>query len=67
MAITKSNDKSITEKSIYIIDFKSNDQRKNEEALQSFKTLFAAISTKMVDDQAGNHNDVEIFNQVLIY
>jgi hypothetical protein len=64
--ITKSKDKSHQEDSIYIIDFKSKDESKAHTAEESLKSLFDALATKILDDQAGNQISLEFFVQTLI-
>jgi hypothetical protein len=66
MTITKSKDKSHQEDSIYIIDFKSKDESKAHAAEESLKSLFDALATKILDDQAGNQISLEVFVQTLI-
>ncbi len=54
ITITKSKDKTHLENSIYIIDFKSQDNDKLYEAQKSLRNLFTAIKIKTVDEQSGN-------------
>jgi hypothetical protein len=62
--ITKSHDKSNLEILVYIIEFKSQDKKKNDEAKNSLEALFRAIETKAVDDQTGNQISLEVFVQL---
>jgi hypothetical protein len=63
--ITKSHDKSNLEILVYIIEFKSQDKKKNDEAKNSLEALFGAIETKIVDDQAGNQISLKVFIQLI--
>jgi hypothetical protein len=57
--ITKSHDKSCLEKLTYIIEFRSTDETKIDQARESFQTLFRTVETKLFDDQAGNQISFE--------
>jgi hypothetical protein len=59
--ITKSNDKSNMENTIYIVDFESKDQEKNGEAQKSLENLFTAVSTRIFDHQIGNQIMLAVF------
>ncbi|CAF0757202.1 unnamed protein product [Rotaria sp. Silwood1] len=50
--ITKARDKLDLENSTYIIDFKSTDQDKNQQALESLQALLKKTEIKVVDDQS---------------
>ncbi|CAF5025231.1 unnamed protein product, partial [Rotaria sp. Silwood1] len=50
--ITKARDKLDLENSTYIIDFKSTDQDKNQQALESLQALLKTTEIKVVDDQS---------------
>ncbi|CAF0990647.1 unnamed protein product [Rotaria sordida] len=52
MIITKTRDKLNLDNSMYIIDFKSNDQDKNHQALESFQDFLKTIETKVIDDKS---------------
>ncbi|CAF4338578.1 unnamed protein product [Rotaria magnacalcarata] len=51
--ITMRKDKLGLDNAVCIIDFRSKNEDKNQQALESVRALLAAIGTKLVDDQAG--------------
>ena len=61
--ITKTKDSSPLENTIYVVEFKSENQDRICEAQDSVKSLFDTIFTIIVDDQSGNQ---ESFSETLL-